>query len=104
MFALMAHGRNGGQFLAAVCATKREAVAVADRIGGLKIIGPLASVIIPHARWRLCQLRKAEGGVPGGCSRVISPTEDTILENEQDPVGSSFAPCELPGEGRILRG
>jgi hypothetical protein len=95
MFALMAHGRNGGQFLAAVCATKREAVAVADRIGGLKIIGPLASVIIPHARWRLCQLRKAEGGVPGGCSRVISPRRTPSLRTNRTQSGqaSPHASC-----------
>ena len=103
MFALMAQGRNGGQFLAAVCSTKREAVAIADRIGGLKIIGPLASVIIPHVRWRLCQLGTAEGTAEGPC-RVISATEDTILETEDDPEGSSFAGCQLPGEGRDLRG
>jgi hypothetical protein len=103
MFALMAQGRNGGQFLAAVCSTKREAVAIADRIGGLKIIGPLASAIIPHVRWRLCQLRTAED-TAGGLCRVISATEDTILETEEDVDGSSFAGCQLPGDGRDLRG
>ena len=93
MFALMAQGRNGGQFLVAVCATKREALAVANRIGGLKIVGPFASVVIPHARWRLCKLRKAEDGVAGRRSRVISTT-GALLE-------SGLAPCELPGEGWI---
>ena len=94
MFALMAKGRNGGQFLAAVCATEKEATTVADRIGGLKIIGPLASVVIPHARWRLCKLRKARG-VAGGRNLTISATKGAFLESGQDPVGSGLAPCEL---------
>jgi hypothetical protein len=102
MFALMAHGRNGGQFLAAVCSTKEEAVAIAGRIGGLRIIGPLASVIIPHVRWRLCQLRTAEG-LAGGRCRVISATADTIPETEEGVDGSSFAGCRVPGDGRDPR-
>jgi hypothetical protein len=65
MFVLIAEGRKGGQFLAAVCDTEREAMAVADRVGGLKIIGPLASVVIPHTRWRLCKVKKAEDKVGG---------------------------------------
>ena len=73
MFALMAKGRNGGQFLAAVCATEKEAEALADRIGGLKIVGPLASVVIPHARWRLCKLRNASVVSGGRAPRFLRP-------------------------------
>jgi hypothetical protein len=52
-------------------------MAVADRIGGLEIIGPLASVIIPHARWRLCRLRKAEGS--GRHNLEIPAIEDSAM-------------------------
>jgi hypothetical protein len=65
MFVLIAEGRKGGQFLAAVCDTESEAMAVADRVGGLKIIGPLTSVVTPHTRWRQCKVRKAEDKVGG---------------------------------------
>jgi hypothetical protein len=64
MFVLLAQGRKGGRFLAGVCATKQEALAIAARIGGLKIVGPFASIMIPHARWRLCKATKTDAHNP----------------------------------------